>query len=92
MLEWAARHPDAWIQGVSLLTLKAAAVLPNPTQPLSAEWNGAVHELFLAAARRHPERPAVVDPEGSWTYGELAAPPAASPRTCGRPGWRRGTG
>ncbi len=72
VLEWAARHPDAWIQGVSLLTLKAAAVLPNPTQPLSAEWNGAVHELFLAAARRHPERPAVVDPEGSWTYGELA--------------------
>ncbi len=58
--------------GLVLLTLKAAAVLPNPTQPLSAEWNGAVHELFLAAARRHPERPAVVDPEGSWTYGELA--------------------
>jgi amino acid adenylation domain-containing protein len=73
VLEWAARNPDGRIREVSLLTLRAAAVLPNPAQPLGADWRGGVHELFLAAARRHPERPAVVDPHGTWTYGELAA-------------------
>ncbi|HEX6861274.1 MAG TPA: amino acid adenylation domain-containing protein, partial [Thermoanaerobaculia bacterium] len=36
------------------------------------EWYGAVHELFADHARRHPERPAVADPQGTWTYGELA--------------------
>ena len=82
VLEWAARHPDAWIQGVSLLTPKAAAVLPDPTQPLGAEWRGAVHELFLEAARRHPERPAVIDPEGSLDLrraGRRRRPPRRPP-------------
>jgi amino acid adenylation domain-containing protein len=72
VLERAARQPDGRILSFSLVTPEAAAVLPDPARPLGAEWHGAVHELFLAAARRYPERTAVVDPQGSWTYGELA--------------------
>ncbi len=72
VLERAARQPDGRIRSFSLVTPEAAAVLPDPARPLGSQWHGAVHELFLAAARRHPERTAVVDPQGSWTYGELA--------------------
>ena len=71
-LEAVAREPGQHVGDISLVTPEAAAVLPDPTRPLGARWHGAVHELFLAAARRHPERAAVVDPQGSWTYGELA--------------------
>ncbi len=73
VLEAAARDPERRIGDLSLVTPEAAAVLPDLARPLGAEWRGAVHELFLEAARRHPERAAVIDPQGSWTYGELAS-------------------
>ena len=72
LLSQVAENPDAEIDGLSLLTPEALAVLPDPTVPLSDAWHGAVHELFLERARLHPERIAVVDEEASWTYGELA--------------------
>ena len=72
VLEQAVQDPDGRIQDVSLLTPEAAAALPDPARLLGAGWHGAVHELFFAAARRHPERVAVIDPQGRWTYGELA--------------------
>ncbi|HEY0512098.1 MAG TPA: amino acid adenylation domain-containing protein, partial [Thermoanaerobaculia bacterium] len=72
VLERAALEPDVRVREISLVTAEGAAILPDPLQPLGAEWRGAVHELFLAEARRHPERLAVTDPQGSWSYGELA--------------------
>jgi amino acid adenylation domain-containing protein len=72
LLAQIAENPDDSVDRVSLLTPEAAAVLPGPTAPLGDEWVGAVHELFAAEARRQPERPAVEDAEGTWTYGELA--------------------
>ncbi|HVR99815.1 MAG TPA: amino acid adenylation domain-containing protein [Thermoanaerobaculia bacterium] len=72
VLAQAAAAPDVPIDRISLLTPEAVALLPDPTAPLGGEWHGAVHELFAARARRHPERPALIDAEGTWTYGELA--------------------
>ena len=72
VLEQAAADPDVPVESVSLVTPEALALLPDPAEPLGDEWYGAVHELFAERARRHPERPAVVDGEGTWTYGELA--------------------
>ena len=72
VLETVAADPGRRIGDIPLATPEAAARLPDPLQPLGMEWPGAVHELFLEAARRHPEHAAVTDPQGSWTYGELA--------------------
>jgi amino acid adenylation domain-containing protein len=72
VLEQVADRPDEAIGTVSLRTAEAAALLPDPQEPLGSEWIGAVHDLFLARARQHPERIAVEDAEGSWTYDELA--------------------
>jgi amino acid adenylation domain-containing protein len=40
---------------------------------LDATWQGSVHRLFSERARLAPDRLAVVDPHGSWSYGELEA-------------------
>ncbi|HSG39798.1 MAG TPA: amino acid adenylation domain-containing protein, partial [Thermoanaerobaculia bacterium] len=71
ILEQVAAAPGRAIGSVSLLTPEAAAVLPDPTAPLGEGSPGLVHELFAEQARRHPEKPAVIDAEGVWTYGEL---------------------
>jgi amino acid adenylation domain-containing protein len=49
------------------------SVLPNPTQPLSCQWSGAVHTNFCKQAQKLPESLAVVDAHVSWSYGELDA-------------------
>ncbi len=65
--------PGERIGSFSLITESARAVLPDPAAALSAEWMGAVHEVFSRLAARGPDRPAVSDPRETWTYGELAA-------------------
>jgi amino acid adenylation domain-containing protein len=73
ILERAAAEPDTPVSRISLVTPEAAAVLPDPRAPLdSGAWTGAVHERFAERARWAPGRPAVIDPRGTWTYGELA--------------------
>jgi amino acid adenylation domain-containing protein len=78
--EAAAERPDVPLSSLSLVTAQAAAVLPDPRETLDDSWRGAVHELFRARAREHPERRAVADREGEWSYGELDA---ASDRLAG---------
>jgi amino acid adenylation domain-containing protein len=73
ILEGVVRDPERRIDTLSQVTPEAAAVLPDPAVPLVAEWPGAVHERFLAHARRHPERPAATDSKGIWTWGDLDA-------------------
>ncbi|HEX4965502.1 MAG TPA: amino acid adenylation domain-containing protein [Thermoanaerobaculia bacterium] len=73
LLAQAVAEPEAPPDRFSLLTPEGAALLPDPVAPQNGAWVGAVHELFAAQARRHPERPAVEDEAGAWTYGELAA-------------------
>ena len=52
---------------------------PAERHALTCEWNGAgsppepvlAGDVFEHTARRQPGAPAVVSPQGSWTYGEL---------------------
>ncbi len=66
-----AERPEAPIDTYSLLTVEARTVLPDPQARLDPLWVGAVHDLFTEQARRHPERIALTEPCGDWTYGEL---------------------
>ncbi|HEX8393776.1 MAG TPA: non-ribosomal peptide synthase/polyketide synthase [Longimicrobium sp.] len=74
VLREAANDPARPIHALSLLTEDARTALPDPALPLPAEpWTGAVHERFAARAATAPDRLAVADSEGRWTYGELDA-------------------
>jgi amino acid adenylation domain-containing protein len=73
VLVQAADDPERAIETFSLLTPEAAAALPNPAAALGEEWIGAVHDLFGEQARTAPDRLAIVDRDGSLTYGELDA-------------------
>ena len=64
-------NPDGKIDDYSLVTPSARAVLPNPAEPLSDEWHGAIHERFATQAQRVPERVAVTDPHEVWRYKDL---------------------
>ena len=71
LLSQVAENPDRRIAEYSLITARAERILPNPSQLLSCEWKGAVHERFSLQARMSAQQPAVVDGLRSWTYGEL---------------------
>src|SRR6202049_2276570 len=71
LLEQAAAVPDAPTAGFSLVTAAARHLLPDPTQQLDDGWAGAVHQHLAAWARRAPDRLAVTDPGGTWTYADL---------------------
>ncbi|HEV8580082.1 MAG TPA: amino acid adenylation domain-containing protein [Thermoanaerobaculia bacterium] len=71
LLSQMVREPDGSIDSVSLLTPAAAALLPDPKEPLDEGSPGLVHELFAQQARRRPEKVALSDSDGPWTYGEL---------------------
>ncbi|HWN40735.1 MAG TPA: amino acid adenylation domain-containing protein, partial [Thermoanaerobaculia bacterium] len=81
MLAQAVERPDESVDSFSLVTDASHALLPDPTAPLDASWIGGVHELFAAQAERAPERPAVVDGDVVWSYGDLLA------ATRGLAGW-----
>jgi amino acid adenylation domain-containing protein len=71
LLSQIAAHPEREIEQFSLVTTAARNLLPDPTDPLRDDWEGAVHTLFSRHAARAPERVAVIDPNESWTYSEL---------------------
>ncbi len=66
-------RPERTIGAFSLLTPEDGALLPDPAAALPAEWHGAIHERFVEAARRAPERPAILAGDRIWTYAELDA-------------------
>jgi amino acid adenylation domain-containing protein len=67
----AVAHPEQRIDQFSLVTPQARAVLPDPTAPLSAAWEGAVHMLFAHQAEQVPDQIAATDEHGAWSYREL---------------------
>lgn len=71
ILEQTAQFPDKKLAEYSLVTAGAAGRLPNPVEPLDAAWYGAVHEKLTENAGRHPEKTAILDRDGSWTYKDL---------------------
>jgi amino acid adenylation domain-containing protein len=73
LLAQAVEAPEIPLESLSLVTDRARSVLPDPRAELGTAWVGAVHELFAREARRAPERIAMSDREGVWSYGELDA-------------------
>jgi amino acid adenylation domain-containing protein len=73
LLAQAVERPDAALDEYALVTHEARELLPDPFAELDKRWEGPVHEIFSAQARRHPVRPAVIDAQGVWSYGELDA-------------------
>ncbi len=74
LLTQAAAAPEVKIGALSLVTSQAAAFLPDPTRPLSGEWQGAGHQALTRQAARQPARVAVRDAQGEvLTYAELEA-------------------
>ena len=72
VLEQAIQNPERPVDEYSLLTAEARVVLPDLAVALPPVWLGAVHERFRTMTSRDPDRPAVVDAQGSWSYRELA--------------------
>ena len=68
-----AEQPAAGIHAYSLVTAAAEEVLPNPTEPLACDWKGAVHDKMSQHSESFPDRIAISDPSGEWTYAELDA-------------------
>ena len=73
LLSQIVENPEERINRFSLVIPTAEALLPNPTEPLASDWEGAVHTQFSQRARRIPERLAVADKQQAWTYQELDA-------------------
>jgi amino acid adenylation domain-containing protein len=73
LLSQIAEHPEQTINHYSLAPPSARALLPDPTEPLDETWEGAIHTLFSRQAGRVPDRLAVIDPNGAWTYADLDA-------------------
>ncbi|HSK77764.1 MAG TPA: amino acid adenylation domain-containing protein [Thermoanaerobaculia bacterium] len=73
LLAQAVERPDEPVDHLSLVTRAARALLPDPAAPLDRSWIGGVHELFAEQAERAPERPAVIDGDAVWSYGDLLA-------------------
>ena len=66
--------PELGVRQIPLAaTPRARSILPDPAAPLDAGWVGSVQALFAERARSAPERPAVSDCDGVWTYGDLDA-------------------
>ena len=73
VLDQVVERPDAPLSTVHLLREAERAVLPDPTAPLDTTWNGPIHQALTRVAADSPDRRAVVDRSGTWTYGALEA-------------------
>ncbi len=71
LAEQVVEDPDRSMISHSLVTPRARRSLPDPHAPLDASWPGPVHEEVQRRAQRNPSATAVVDRDGSWSYGEV---------------------
>ncbi len=71
LLRQVAEAPQRTVDQLDLLTPRAHRLLPDPCEELDASWNGAVHELVAEQARQQPDKVAVRDANGAWTYRQL---------------------
>ncbi|MGW4966247.1 amino acid adenylation domain-containing protein [Nonomuraea sp. NPDC004186] len=71
LLEQIAADSCRRIDSYDLLAADPDAGLPDPVAPLSHRAEHAVHALIENQAAHHPERVALVDDTGRWTYREL---------------------
>ncbi len=71
ILTQAAAAPDQAIDRYSLLTPSTRSILPNPAAPLGDRWQGAVQGFVSRHAGATPERLALAEAGGDWTYRQL---------------------
>ncbi|HEX7643460.1 MAG TPA: amino acid adenylation domain-containing protein [Noviherbaspirillum sp.] len=71
LMRQVALQPDACINDYVILTEEARRCLPDPAAALGQEWIGAVHERFAVRQALHPEAPAIISHERTWSYREL---------------------
>lgn len=71
LLDQIASHPDAPIGSITLVTREFSRGLPDVTRAVVPGDEVPAHALFESAARRYPERTALVDSWGSWSYAEV---------------------
>ncbi|HZN09751.1 MAG TPA: amino acid adenylation domain-containing protein, partial [Pyrinomonadaceae bacterium] len=64
-------RPDEKIGNYSLVTPTGKQLLPDPHQALPGTSRPPIHTLFSEQARRNPNHVAVLEPNESWTYGDL---------------------
>ncbi|HVR07976.1 MAG TPA: condensation domain-containing protein, partial [Thermoanaerobaculia bacterium] len=73
LLAQAVEQPAKRISELSLITPAALALLPASGEELLPVWKGAIHARFAEWVQHQPQRLAVEDAFGAWTYGDLAA-------------------
>jgi amino acid adenylation domain-containing protein len=73
LLAWVMASPRSPVRTHSLLTDICRSLLPDPAQPMIAETQPTVCELFLAQAMRTPDHAAIVAKGRIWNYQELAS-------------------
>ena len=75
LLEQAVAQPAARLAKFDLALEQAdpgePTVLPNPEEVLDSTWQGSVVHWVATRAAVEPEKIAVEDPTGSWTYAQL---------------------
>lgn len=71
LLEQIVANPDAPIMHHSLVTETARTLLPDATLPLDDTWYGPVFAPLARYAQSEPQREALRDASGSWSYGQL---------------------
>ncbi len=64
--------PERPLAAASLVPEPDRARLPDPTEPLTSEWEGGLAERFHRQAQRIPGALALRDHQGDWSYRELA--------------------
>jgi len=74
MVRAASDDPSVEVSSASLITPTARGVLPVPhAPPPSPTWAGGIPQRLDAHAESAPERVAVTDARGDWTYRDLAS-------------------
>ena len=71
LLEQIVISPQQPIHAYSLIRVEDLHHLPDPTVALTADDDVAIHHVFELQAGRTPNRTALVDADGSWSYAEL---------------------
>jgi amino acid adenylation domain-containing protein len=71
VLKQMVRNPLSKISSISLVTSNARQVLPDPTIPLDASWQGSVAQLFRKHVLDRPNSMAVSGPGCVWSYRDL---------------------
>ena len=71
LLKQVVTDPEERIGRYTLLTQSQEKLSPFPGVALPPQWEVPVHARFSERARHAPERTAIVDARGIWSYGEL---------------------